>query len=154
MNCCVFCTLLFDAEPTNVGRSETNPDICILCAEDLRRRNRMKTRVEPITGNRYILEFDSEVELQSAIADTRSLLPTLRSLLIGDEPSPITTARPAAKRTYQKRAEKKTAARRVVKPVRKSSTVPCQYCARPISTRQITNHERKCAQRPAGPSED
>jgi hypothetical protein len=137
MKCCAICTLIFDVEPTNVGRGELNPDICILCEEHY-----MKTQVTPVTSNRYHLEFESDEEIQAAIADPYTLMPILRKLYVSDAPSPVKVRRgPAPKKNIAHKAKRLTRKR--------AGVVPCQYCDRQISTRQIGNHERKCRQNPA-----
>ncbi len=99
----------------------------------------MKTSIQTVTSNLYLLEMD-EREIQAAIADPYSLQPALRALYTLD-------AEPA---TALPRARKKPTKRRGRKPGRKSAAVVnCRFCERGISSRQITNHERKCTLRPA-----
>jgi hypothetical protein len=118
MNCCAICTLIFDAEPTTIGRSESNPDICILCAEDLRRQERNPTMytIEPqrVTKMEAVIRLD-ETAIAATIADPAPLIADLRNLLKSwskPVPSPATKLRGKARKGAAKLAPKKIAERK------------------------------------------
>ena len=146
MNCCAICTLLFDVEPTTIGRSETDQDICILCAADIERRQEKDLTmytIEPqrVTRMEAVIRLD-ETAIAATIADPEPLIADLRNLLKQwQQPAPRLSAPVKVGKT---KVGTKTALKKnngAQKP-----KLTCQYCGAIFLTAgRHRNHEAKCS---------
>ena len=128
MTTCRRCTLIFDAPPREIGRSQIDPTICILCEDPTMQTN---THTKSIKVHTIVID---DTEILHYMDHTDEWIEILGSLLVskptddGDKPA-------------AKRAPKKSK--------RVSATTPCDFCGREISTRQIRRHQDKCPERPS-----
>lgn len=106
MRDCWRCGLIFDAEPDTIGRSDTDPNICIICAEDLQQRNRIQP-MDILTTTKQIKVHtlridDSEIERymsdHDAWIDVLSTLLTAKPASNGHTPPPKKTGAKSARR--------------------------------------------------------
>lgn len=104
----------------------------------------METNTRTKTIKVHTLVID-DTEIEAWLNDPDPLIDALRTLLIAKAP-PTGNGHGDAPATATRRSKTPNAA---VGARRKSSgKVPCPYCARQVSVRQIGNHKNKCPQRP------
>jgi len=127
-NLCRICTLIFDTDPIEIGRSPTDPTICIICEA-----HHMAT-IEPITKTiveeQFIITL-TRSELEQLVSDPQPYVRDFRAVLKGSNatPPPVSKA---------KRGE----AGRGVKKVDQFKTYKCPICKRAFKTQGWLNQHQ------------
>lgn len=138
---CRICTLIFDTDPIEIGRSPTDPTICIICEAAM-------YIIEPkrITTMTATITLD-ETEIAALIVNPQPLINDLRSLH-----NAWKTSEPKAKQTTAKKVKpapvSKAKQAKPAKPIK--PLLYCQHCGAPfITPGRQANHEARCIDNPA-----
>ncbi len=142
-NLCRICTLIFDTDPIEIGRSKADPTICILCEAAM-------YIIEPkrITTMTATITLD-EKEIAALIVDPQPLINDLRSLhnawKTPEPKSKKTTAKKVKPAPYPVSKAKQAKPAKAIKPL-----LYCKHCgAQFITPGRHANHEANCIDNPA-----
>jgi len=136
MHYCWRCTIVFDVEPVEIGRSEHDPNICIICADDLQRTRRyMDIITTTKTIKVHTLRLD-DTEIERYMDDPDAWRDVLSTLLTS-KPAPNSHTPP------QKKERRKKSAAGV------KETIDCPKCGTPVKPRGLLVHQHgsKCRAR-------
>jgi hypothetical protein len=138
MRCCWRCGLLFDVEPVEIGRHEIDPNICIICADDIQRtapRRHMDILTTTKTIKVHTLRIDDS-EIERYMNDRDAWVDVLSTLLTA-KPEPNGHTPPKKKRRHTKRA------------AGDEDTIDCPKCGMQVKPRGLLIHQHgsKCRAR-------
>lgn len=129
-NLCRICTLIFDTDPFEIGRSPTDPTICILC--EAHPMASIEQVTETVTQEIFILKY-TRAELEDFAAKPQRYLNDILSVLDGSNAAPPPVSK--AKRGEAGRGGKK---------VDQFKTYPCKVCRRAFKKPgYLAQHMRK-----------
>ncbi|MBK8113310.1 MAG: hypothetical protein IPK44_01675 [Candidatus Accumulibacter sp.] len=143
-NLCRICTLIFDTDPIEIGRSPTDPTICILC--EAYPMASIEQVTETVTQEIFILKY-TRAELEDFAAKPQRYLNDILSVLDGSNKPPIKRAAKKSKPAPSPVSAAKRGRAGVgaaVKPL-----LYCKYCgAQFITPGRHANHEATCIDNP------